>query len=96
MNPSISKISLDEDLYKFTLSGVNVSVANALRRTILSDIPTTVIYTEVYKDNQCNIEINTSRLHNEIIKQRLSCIPVHVEELDLLPNNYILEVDVIN
>src|SRR6056300_1129160 len=96
MNPSISKISLDEDLYKFTLSGVNVSVANALRRTILSDIPTTVIYIEVYKDNQCNIEINTSRLHNEIIKQRLSCIPVHVEELDLLPNNYILEVDVIN
>jgi DNA-directed RNA polymerase alpha subunit len=96
MNPSISKISVDDELYQFTLSGINVSLANALRRTILSDIPTTVIYTEVYKDNQCNIEINTSRLHNEIIKQRLSCIPVHVTELDLLPDNYILEVDVTN
>lgn len=96
MNPSISKISVDDELYKFTLSGINVSVANALRRTILNDIPTTVIYTEVYKDNQCNIEINTSRLHNEIIKQRLSCIPIHVTELDLLPGNYILEVDVTN
>jgi DNA-directed RNA polymerase subunit L len=67
-----------------------------LRRTILSDIPTTVIYTETYKDNQCNIEINNTRLHNEIIKQRLSCIPVHIKELDVLPNNYMLELDVKN
>jgi DNA-directed RNA polymerase subunit L len=42
------------------------------------------------------IEINTSRLHNEIIKQRLSCIPIHQTDLTLLPNNYILHVDVKN
>jgi DNA-directed RNA polymerase subunit L len=96
MNPSVSKVAIEDDMYKFTLSGINVSFANSLRRTILNDIPTTVMYTETYNDNQCNIIENTSRLHNEIIKQRLSCIPVHVKELDLLPNNYILEVDVTN
>lgn len=96
MNPSISNISITDELYNFTLSGINVSLANSIRRTILNDIPTTVIYTETYGDNQCNITENTTRLHNEIIKQRLSCIPVHVTELDLLPENYILELDMKN
>ena len=96
MNPSISKISEENGIYKFTLSGLNVSLANAIRRTILSDIPTLVFYTETYNDNKCNVLVNTTRFHNEIIKQRLSCIPIHMKELDLLPDKYILEVDVNN
>jgi len=96
MNPSISKISEENGVYKFTLAGLNVSLANAIRRTILSDIPTLVFYTETYNDNKCNILVNTSRFHNEIIKHRLSCIPIHMKELDLLPDKYILEVDVKN
>ena len=96
MEPVINNISLDEDLYKFTLSNVNVSVANAIRRIILSEIPTTVIYTETYQDNQCKVLKNTTRLHNEILKQRLSCIPIHIKELDILPGNYVLEVNVKN
>lgn len=94
MNPSLTNISNeDNNILKFTLSGVNVSLANALRRTLLSDVPIVTIYTQTYQDNQCNIEINTSRLHNEILKQRLSCIPVHMKDLDILPNNYVLEVN---
>jgi DNA-directed RNA polymerase alpha subunit len=96
MNPTIKNISIEEDRYHFTLAGINVSLANSLRRVILSEIPITSIFTETYNDNNCNIEINTSRLHNEIIKQRLSCIPVHIENLDVLPGNYLLEVDVLN
>jgi DNA-directed RNA polymerase subunit L len=96
MDPTISKELFEGEIYNFTISGANVSLANAIRRTILSDIKTVVFYTETYEDNKCAIEINTSRLHNEIIKQRLSCIPIHIKELDLLPDKYILEVDVIN
>jgi hypothetical protein len=96
MNPSISKISEENGIYKFTLAGLNVSLANAIRRTILSDIPTLVFYTETYNDNKCNIIVNTSRFHNEIIKHRLSCIPIHMKELDLLPEKYILELDIKN
>jgi len=96
MNPSVSNISVDGDSFKFTLSGLNVSLANALRRTILSDIPTTVFYTENNKQNQCVMHANTTRLHNEILKHRLSCIPVHIQELDLLPGNYVMELDMQN
>lgn len=96
MNPTLSNISEDGDIYKFTLSGINVSLANAIRRTILSDIPTVVCYTDTSVDGQCSMPINTTRLHNEILKQRLSCIPIHSAELDTLPGNYLLELDIQN
>jgi DNA-directed RNA polymerase alpha subunit len=79
----------------FTLANSDVSIANAIRRTILSDIPTVVIRTEDSKVNQCNIQINTSRFHNELVKQRLSCIPIHTNDPEFT-NRYILEVDVKN
>ncbi len=97
MNPTvINKTEGDDDIFQFTLKGVNVSFANALRRIILSEIPTTVIRTETYQDNQCKIEKNTSRLHNEILKNRLSGIPIHVKDNNLFPGNYELHVDVEN
>jgi DNA-directed RNA polymerase alpha subunit/DNA-directed RNA polymerase subunit L len=96
MNPSISNISVDGECYKFTLSGLNVSLANAIRRTILSDIPATVFYTGSAQPSQCIVHANTTRLHNEILKHRLSCIPIHIQELDLLPENYVMELDMQN
>ena len=96
MNPAITSILEDGDILKFTLSGVNVSLANGLRRTILSSIDTIVFRTETYSDNQCKIYENTGRLHNEIIKQRLSSIPIYSTNLEILPGHYILEVNVSN
>lgn len=67
---------------QFRLEGCNVSLANALRRTILSDIPVVCIRGFRIEDcdqegtNMVRISKNTSRLHNEIIKQRLSLLPV--------------------
>jgi DNA-directed RNA polymerase alpha subunit len=62
----------------FRLSNINVCFANAIRRTILSDIDVCCILSENFATNQVNIEKNTGILHNEILKHRLSCIPVHV------------------
>ena len=91
----------------FRLSHVDVSVANALRRTLLSDIPINVIRTELSDSSstsssstkttsaeQCEILVNTGRLTNEILKHRLSLIPIHskhvsswelAEDLNLKP-----------
>lgn len=89
--------SIEYDTIEFTLSGVNVSLANAIRRTILSDIPLVVFKTTPYEENRANIITNTSRLNNEIIKQRLSCIPIHIKDINNFPlKNYILEVNVEN
>lgn len=97
MNPTVEFLAETDDVLQFTLKGVNVSIANSLRRTILSDIPIVVFKTAPYEENRANITTNTSRLNNEILKQRLSCIPIHINDLKQFPlKNYQLEVNVEN
>jgi DNA-directed RNA polymerase subunit L len=98
---SNATIKVDEfkeegDTLTFTLSGVDFSYANALRRIILSDIPIAVFETTPHEKNKCNMIINTTRLNNEILKQRLSCIPICIPDLEIDLKNYLLEVDVEN
>ena len=94
--PEISNIVSKDDILNFRISNTNVSFVNALRRTILSDIPVACFITSPYEKNNCNITANTSRLNNEILKQRLSCIPVHVDDLSIPIENLQIEVDEVN
>jgi DNA-directed RNA polymerase alpha subunit len=97
MNPIVEFKSEHNNTIQFMLDGVNVSLANAIRRTILSDIPLVVFKTAPYEENKSNIIVNTSRLNNEIIKQRLSCIPIHISDFGDFPiEKYMLEVNVEN
>ena len=86
--PELTSNVLDNDnKLTFSLKNIHYSTANAIRRTILSDIPVYGIKTENEEVNQCRIQSNTSRFHNEIIKQRLSCIPVHAKVKNPKPVN---------
>ena len=80
---------------RFTIDKINVSLANALRRVILSDISTIVFRTFPYSECKASITTNTSRLHNEVLKQRLSCIPIHITDADFPYQEYQLEIDVV-
>tara|TARA_B110000879_G_C11157214_1_gene507440 strand:- start:362 stop:1471 length:1110 start_codon:yes stop_codon:yes gene_type:complete len=88
--PLISDIHELKNTFRFTLSNVNFSIANALRRTILVDIPCFVFKTSPYAESKCEITTNTGKLNNEIIKQRLSCIPIHLTDLTTNIDNYSL------
>jgi DNA-directed RNA polymerase alpha subunit len=90
----ISNINEEDETLTFTLSGVNVSVANAIRRVILAEIPV-VVFNTTKNSETVTITKNTSRLNNEIIKQRLSCIPVYLSP-DKSIDDYIVEIDVEN
>ncbi len=78
--PTIVNEATDNNVLSFTLQNINVSLANAIRRTILTDIPTAVVVTAPYEKNQADIKKNTSRLNNEILKHRLSSIPIHIND----------------
>jgi DNA-directed RNA polymerase subunit L len=97
----------NDSTLEFTLSDVDVAYANGIRRTIIADIPVLAFNTSLKekKDansqptNNCNIVTNTSRLNNEMIKQRLSCIPICIndtKEFQSIVDNCILEVNVEN
>ena len=80
--PNISRSTEDNGILEFQVDNVNTSVANAIRRTMLSDIPCFVFKTFPDSDNQATIHKNTCRFHNEILKQRLGCIPIYIKDLD--------------
>ena len=97
MASKISNLKEEDGKTTFTISNIDVSYVNAIRRTILSDIPIVVFKTTPYEENKANIITNTSRLNNEIVKQRLSCIPICIKNLEEFPiKNYLLELDVEN
>ena len=97
MASKISNLKEEDGKTTFTISNIDVSYVNAIRRTILSDIPIIVFKTTPYEENKANIITNTSRLNNEIVKQRLSCIPICIKNLEeFLIKNYLLELDVEN
>lgn len=89
-----------EEQLIFTLENCNVSIANAVRRTILSDVNTYVFKTFPHSENRANFTVNTTRFHNELLKQRLGCIPIHyVHTIEGFENDYkkyVVEVDVKN
>jgi DNA-directed RNA polymerase subunit L len=79
----------------FTLSGINTCFANAIRRTILSEIPV-VVFKTGHGDDASSFVTNTSRLNNELVKQRLSCVPINLDPRELPLERLLLEVDVVN
>ena len=90
--PIVKHSEENKGIMKFTIENTNVSIVNAIRRVILSDLETVVFNTN---NDSINIISNTTRFHNEILKQRLGCIPIHIkgkEDID----NLIIELNRIN
>jgi len=93
MEPVIRITSDENNTMLFTMSATTHSLANSLRRIILSDIPTVVFRTFPHAESKVNITINTTRLNNEILKQRIGCIPIHITDSDFPYKEYVVEVD---
>lgn len=94
MEPEIIEKRESNGILQFTLGNVNVSIANALRRILLSEIPVIVFKTSPHDKNDAVILFNNTRMNNEILKQRLSCIPIYINDIENFPlSQYILEID---
>ena len=89
----ITNTNEENGILSFTLSGLNVSYANSIRRILLSEVPCVVINTFPYDNNDVNIIKNTTRFNNEIIKQRISCIPIHITDLSIPLDDYLVELN---
>jgi DNA-directed RNA polymerase subunit L len=92
MDPLVNNTSEENNVLRFTLSGVYTSLANSLRRIAIAEIPTVVFRTFPYSESKVTITKNTSRLNNEIIKQRIGCIPIHINDPEFPIQDYVVEV----
>ena len=64
-------VSLTEEQLIFDLVGVDASIANALRRILLAEVPTMAI-------EMVYIESNTSIIQDEVLAHRLGLVPIKV------------------
>jgi len=69
MEPKFEILERREDAIKFILRGVDIPFANALRRTILAEVPTFAV-------DEVEFFENDSALFDEIIAHRLAMIPL--------------------
>ena len=93
MDPRVTDLTNDINNLSFKITNINVSLANALRRIILNDIPCVVFRTTPHEKNDATFYKNTTRFNNEIIKQRISCIPIHITDVEFPIKDYIVEVN---
>lgn len=96
VNSLISFKNEENGLLYFTIENTNVSFVNAIRRTILSDTPTLVFNCFPDNKNNATFNTNTTRLNNEVLKQRLQCIPIHINDVSLPYQELVVEIDVKN
>ena len=76
-SPKIEIVEMSTLLIKFQLKDCDLTIANALRRTIISEVPTMAI-------DLVHITENTSVLFDEFLAQRLGLIPLISNDVDEL------------
>jgi len=98
-----SDFSKDKNVSSFTISNVDLSIVNSLRRTILSDIHNVAFYFDINnkapEKSDIYIKTNDTPLHNEFLAQRLSMIPIHLSNEEIQswnPEDYEFSIDIIN
>ena len=98
---SVQNVSLQNDILCFTIKGtfeqgLDKSLINGIRRTLLNDIPTVAFnITEPSKQKDLIIETNTSSIHNEMIEERIGLIPIYINP-DIFHKSYLFYLDVIH
>lgn len=88
MSLIVSNKHEEDGVMNFKVSGINLSIANALRRTVLADIQSICL-------ENINILMNDSCLNDEVLKQRISYIPVKILPEDEY-KNFEISIDIQN
>ena len=73
--PSVKILEIDHNNIKFELTNTDLTVANALRRIIIAEVPTMAI-------DIVEVTENTSALHDEFIAHRCGLIPLKSFDVD--------------
>lgn len=91
--PKITDVENVEGELRFILSGDNKygfdkSLANAIRRILLTDIPTVGFnLSEHGESNDLVMTVNNSSLHNEMLLHRIALMPLYINPVNYMRNH---------
>ena len=81
----------------FEIANIHFSMANAIRRTMISSVKTVGFRSEPYNESGINIIINDSPLHNQMMAHRIAMVPIYIptpEKFDI--TDYLFIINVVN
>ena len=85
---------LQFDIKGDTDTGLNTSIVNSLRRTILSTIPAIAFRTDS-ENSDLIIKKNNGALHNEFLADRIALIPLYIDPRDY-QKQYLFHLNIAN
>ena len=96
--PNITNIHFEKGEFRFNLSGTETygldkSFMNAIRRVLLTDIPTVAFRVDENKEKDITINTNSGSIHNEILIQRIGLLPLYINP-DNYTKNYLFKLSV--
>ena len=74
-NLKLKVISCTDELLRLDVSGIDASIANAIRRVMISEVPTVAI-------DKVHLWQNTGVIQDEILCHRLGLVPIWVPDID--------------
>ena len=80
----------------FRLTNINTTIANTLRRAILTLTPSVGFRTEPYEKSDVLITTNTTSLVNEMLAHRIGMIPIKADPATFKPELYEFTLDMRN
>jgi DNA-directed RNA polymerase subunit L len=94
----ISNTKLKENTLNFHIAGsaeygLDKSIVNSIRRTLISEIPCVAFRVEEGTSKDLIMEVNNSSLHNEFLLHRLSMIPLYINP-ETYENQYLFYLNV--
>lgn len=90
-------ISNTHDHLVFEVNSITITMANALRRTVMEYVESIAFKGHPPTEADINVFVNTTPIINEEIMERVGLIPIHVESpLDFDPLQYEFRIDVTN
>ena len=91
--PKISDVESVDGELRFVLSGdddygFDKSLANAIRRVLLTDIPTVGFnLSPDGENNDLKMTVNNSSLHNEMLLHRIALMPLYINPINYMKNH---------
>ena len=95
---TVSNVTMDSGTLGFELSGsheygLDKSVVNAIRRTLLTDITTVAFEVDEGEKTDITMVKNDTVLHNEMLSHRIGLLPLYLNP-DTFQKNYLFECKV--
>jgi DNA-directed RNA polymerase subunit L len=95
--PHFAKWDKKRTNVKFNMANIHYSMANALRRVMMAEVPTVAFRDKPHAASTINIKINHTPHNNEQLAHRIALVPINVAHPDKFKaDDYLFMIDVSN